>query len=435
MEHADVLFIDRLPDRAAPLRGEARADLAIAGGGLTGLATALAARARFPKRRIVILEKDRCGLGASGRNGGMALPGLGLDLEDLDARLGFDRARRVSAWLARGLALLLERARESGAAAGPIEEVGTLALARTPRHARAQRRRLEAYRRHGVEAEILEGPTLERVIRSPLYCAAFHTLKGGALVDPWRLTTALRRQATAAGVEVHEESEVQSIEEGPEIRLTTPLGRLTARALVLATNAFSPQVGYFRSRIAPVHVSCIATSPLSRSMRAAIGWQGRQAAWEEGRVYHFLRLTADDRVLLGGGNIDYRLGGRTRFDPKHRHEKLMRSLRTIFPPLKDVPVTHRWSGLVDFARDFLPSMGVTGKAHNIYYALGYTGQGVALSHLAGETMAAMYAGETLPEEARFLVGRKLPWLGFEPFRWLAVNAVRNGWLMLERLGI
>lgn len=435
MEHAEVLFIDRLPDRAPPLRGEARADLAIAGGGLTGLATALAARARFPKRRIVLLEKDRCGTGASGRNGGMALPGTALDLEDLEGRLGFDRARRVSAWLARGLAILMERARASGAAAGPIEEVGTLSLARTPRHARAQRRRLEVYRRHGVEAEILEGSALERAFRSPLYRSAFHVLRGGALVDPWRLTTALRRRALDAGVVIHEESEVRSIEEGPEIRLTTPLGRLTARALVLATNAFSPKLGFFRSRVAPVHVSCIATSPLSRNVRAAIGWEGRQAAWEEGRVYHFLRLTADDRVLLGGGNIDYRLGGRTRFDPSRRHAKLMRSLRAIFPPLKDVPVTHRWSGLVDFSRDFLPSIGVTGKAHNVYYAVGYTGHGVALTHLAGETLAAMYAGETVPEEARFLVGRRLPTLGFEPFRWLAVNAVRNGWLMLERLGI
>lgn len=435
MDRAGVLFIDRLPERAAPLRGEARADLAIAGGGLTGLATALAVRERFPRRRIVLLEKDRCGSGASGRNGGMALPGSALDLEELEERLGFERARRVSAWLGRGLDLLLKAARESGAPAGPIEQVGTLSLARTPRHVRAQKRRLEVYRRHGVEAEVLEGRGLERVLRSPRYRSAFHVLRGGALVDPWRLTTALRRRAIEAGVVIHEESEVRVIEDGPEIRLTTAAGRLTAPALVLATNAFSPGLGWFRTRIAPVHVSCIATAPLPRAVRAAIGWEGRQAAWEEGRVYHFLRLTADDRVLLGGGNIDYRLGGRTRFDPSRRHAKLTRALRAIFPPLKDVPVTHRWSGLVDFARDFLPSFGVTGRAHNVYYALGYTGHGVALTHLAGETLATLYAGEVVPEEARFLVGRALPTVGFEPFRWLAVNIVRNGWLMLERLGI
>src|SRR4029077_3240760 len=151
-------FIDRVPDRAAPLHGEERAALAIVGGGLTGLATALAVRERFPARRIVAREAQRCGLGASGRNGGMALTGTALDLDDLEARLGFERAPRGRARLARGravllgrgrargLAILRERARQSGAAA-TIEEVGTLSLARTTRHTRAQRRRLEVYRR------------------------------------------------------------------------------------------------------------------------------------------------------------------------------------------------------------------------------------------------------------------------------------------------
>lgn len=429
-----VLFIDRLPERAAPLHGEQRADLAIVGGGLTGLATALAVRDRFPDRRIVLLEAERCGAGASGRNGGMALTGTALDLDDLERRLGFDRARRVSAWLARGLEILKERARQSGAAA-TLEETGTLSLGRTPRHARMQKRRLEVYRRHGVEAEILEGPGLERSLRSPLYRSAFHVPAGAALVDPWRLTMGLRRLALDRGIVIHEDSGVIAFEEGPEVRLTTAGGHLTARSVVLATNAFSPRLGFFRRRVAPVHVSCIATAPLSRAARAAIGWPGRQAAWEEGRVYHFLRLTRDDRVLLGGGNIDYRLGGGLVFDATRRHEKLMQALRAIFPPLAGIPVTHRWSGLVDFARDFLPSFGVTGKAHNIFYAVGYAGHGVALTHLAGETLATLYAGDALPDEARFLVGRRLPTIGVEPFRWLAVNAVRNGWLMLERLGI
>jgi glycine/D-amino acid oxidase-like deaminating enzyme len=434
MGHQGVLFIDRLPERAAPLHGEERAALAIVGGGLTGLATAIAVRERFPGRRVVLLEAERCGTGASGRNGGMALAGTSLDLDELEARLGFDRARRVDAWLLRGLAILKERARQSGAAA-TVEETGTLSLARSARHLRAQRRRLEVYRRFGVAAEILEGAALERTLRSPLYHAAFHVPGRAALVDPWRLTTGLRRLAIERGVVVHEDSAVLAIEEGSEVRLTTAGGRLTAPSVVLATNALTPRLGFFRRKVAPVHVSCVATAPLPKTARAAIGWEGRQAAWEEGRVYHFLRLTADDRVLLGGGNIDYRMGGGIRFDPTRRHEKLAGALRRIFPALRNVPVTHRWSGLVDFTRDFLPSFGVTGRAHNLYYAIGYTGHGVALTHLAGETLASLYAGDALPDEARFLVGRRLPTIGVEPFRWLMVKAVRNGWLMLERLGL
>jgi glycine/D-amino acid oxidase-like deaminating enzyme len=205
--------------------------------------------------------------------------------------------------------------------------------------------------------------------------------------------------------------------------------------MVLATNAYSPRLGFFSNRVAPVHVACVATAPLAPATRAALGWRRRQALWEEGRVYHFLRLTADDRVLIGGGGVAYHAGDGLEHEAARDCQRLEAALARIFPALAGVPITHRWSGPVAFARDFLPSIGVTGTPRNIYYALGYTGHGVALSHLAARMLVDLYSGAPIEEGGRFLVGRRFPWLLAGPFKWAAIHAVRNGWLALDRFGL
>jgi glycine/D-amino acid oxidase-like deaminating enzyme len=204
--------------------------------------------------------------------------------------------------------------------------------------------------------------------------------------------------------------------------------------MILATNAFSPSLGFFRNRVAPVHVACIATAPLGSAERAALGWRRRQALWEEGRVYHFIRLTQDDRVLIGGGGAAYHAGDGLEHDGARDFRRLEAALGRIFPALAAVAITHRWTGPVAFARDFLPSIGVTGAARNVYYALGYSGAGVALSHLAAPLLCDLYAGEPVAEGARFLVDRRFPTLLAGPFKWAAIQAVRNGWLALDRFG-
>ena len=419
---------------APPLAGDTAADLAVVGGGLTGLLTAIAVRDRFPARRVVLLEADTCGAGASGRNAGMAVGGCSIDLDGLEALLGTERARRAAAWLGRGPALVAAMARRIGAA-GAVEEAGTLALARTARQERWQRRLATVYARLGVQAEVLDAAAVRREVASPLYVSGFHVSGGHLLVDPLRLVLALRAAALAAGVVLHERTPVGAVAGGKVLRLATPGGTLSAPAMVLATNAYSPRLGYFRNRVAPVHVACVATAPLAPDVRAALGWSRRQALWEEGRVYHFFRLTPDDRVLIGGGGAAYHAGDGLVHDGAHDYRRLAAALCRIFPALEGVPITHGWSGPVAFARDFLPSIGITGAARNVYYALGYSGSGVALSHLAARLLCDLYSGEPIDEGGRFLVDRRFPTLLAGPFKWAAIHAVRNGWLALDRFGL
>lgn len=425
----------RRPEPAAPpLRGDTVADLAIVGGGYTGLVTAIAVRDRFPGRRVVVLEAETCGAGASGRNAGMAMPGCGAELDRLEAMLGTDGARRAAAWLADGPRRVAAMARRIGAAGG-VEEAGSLALARTARQERAQRRLATVYARLGVEVEILDAAAVRREVDSPLYRSGFHLRGGHLLIDPLRFVLALRAAAIDAGVVVHESTPVGAIAPGPTLRLATPGGAVSAPAMVLATNAFSPRLGFFRNRVAPVHVACVATAPLAPAARAALGWRRRQALWEEGHVYHFMRVTPDDRVLIGGGGVAYHAGDGLEHDGARDFRRLEKALARIFPALAGVAITHRWTGPVAFARDFLPSVGVTGPARNIYYAAGYTGHGVALSHMAARLLCDLYAGEPIEEGGRFLVGRRFPTLLAGPFKWAAIHAVRNGWLALDRFGL
>jgi glycine/D-amino acid oxidase-like deaminating enzyme len=433
LDQTGVLWIDHLPEPLPPLHGRAEADVAILGGGFTGLCTALTLRERFPSRRIVLVEASVCGGGASGRNAGMALPGAGIDLDGLEARLGPARTREALAWMRRGLDRLVARLKNLQDT-GPWESVGSLALARTARHTAEQKRLLATYRRHGLEAEILEGEALRREIEAPGTVSAFHAPGGAVLMQPWTLAQALRRSALDAGVVIHEQTGIEEIRPGRTVTLHSPEGTLAAPALVLAANAWAPSLGFLRHRVAPVHVSCIATAPLPATTRRALRWARRQAIWEEGRLYHFFRLTADDRVLIGGGTVSYRFGGRLVFDGRRACGRLEVALPRILPALAGVEITHRWSGPVDFSRDFLPSFGVLGREHNIFYALGYTGHGVALSHLAGDVLASLVAGDGPPGPEAFLVNRPLPTVGVEPFRYLTVNAVRNGWMALDRLG-
>jgi glycine/D-amino acid oxidase-like deaminating enzyme len=364
----------------------------------------------------------------------MALPGCGVDLDGLERRPGGAGARRAIAWMGRGLERLVRVARAHGGA-GALETTGSLALARTPRQARDQRERLAAYRRVGVEARLLGRDALRRTLAAPGYLSGFEVPGGAVLVDPWRLVRALRDAVLAAGAGLHENTPVDAIEPGAVVTLRCAGGAVRAPAIVLAVNAWAPHLGFFKNRVAPLHVVCVATQPLPAATRSALGWTGRQAVWEEGHVYHFLRLTPDDRVLIGGGGATYLAWDGMTFERRAAvFAGLERALVRILPALAGARITHRWSGPVAFARDFLPSFGTTGPHRNIHYALGYTGHGVALSHLAGEVLAARVAGEALEVADLFLLDRRFPWLSLDPFKWIAIHAVRNGWLALDRLG-
>ncbi len=413
-ENRSVWVADSQPPRAtAALAGRVVADVAIVGGGFTGVSTAWHLRARRPDLGIVLLEAGVLGQGASGRNGGPVLNWINGVTPDTP-----EAARRIHAATRAGIDLAEELAGRY-APLGTFRRQGCLEVY-------TDARRAETAEAHVSELRAAEIP-VEWVPARAL------TIRGacGAVLDPlagrlngFALLQAMRPVLVASGVLVHEHSRVRRVRVGGEIALETPEGEVRARALVLATNAWTPALGFFRNGILPLHSHVLATAPLRSESWAQIGW-GRWDGFTDDldRIAYMCR-TPGGRLLFGGGGnaaYGYRYGGVpvAAASSEERATRFMRSVLTrYFPGVADVPVEHRWSGPLAITLDRVCSIGVGGDHRNVYHALGYSGHGVALALLAGRVLADLYEGDHEPwRELPFYQKRLLP-IPPEPLRWL-----------------
>jgi glycine/D-amino acid oxidase-like deaminating enzyme len=225
-------------------------------------------------------------------------------------------------------------------------------------------------------------------------------------------------------VAVHEATPVTRIEEGRTIRLTTPGGEVRAGAVVLATGAYTPRLGRFRDRLLPLHSLVVATAPLPDARWQALGWGGHDGFADDRDRITFGCRTAGGRLLFGGGANDayaYSFGGDPVLRGGARPEAfaaLERRLAACFPAAADAPIAHRWSGPIDLTLDRVCSMGVRGTHRNVYFALGYSGHGLALAALAGRVLCDLYRGDHESWRALPFYQRRLPRLPPEPLRWL-----------------
>jgi glycine/D-amino acid oxidase-like deaminating enzyme len=390
------------PDEPAPaLEGAVDADVAIVGGGFTGLWTALEVRRRRPSARVVLLEAARCGDGASGRNGGF-LHGLWASLPRLVDLLGTEAALALAA----DAAGVYDAVRELGEDVW-LKETGLLTVATGPAHDALLERAVAAAARLGVpdEAVLVRGDELS--VRSPRFRdAVFY--RDGATVQPARLVRALRRAALAAGAVVHEHTPVVGVE-GSVVR--SERGSVHAEEIVLATNASagawpaSRSVAVFRSAI-------VLTEPVP-DLHERVGWERGEAISDERTYLNYFRPTNDGRVLMGSASGD--LG------------RAEAALRAFFPALGDVAVAARWEGAIDVSSDRLPLIA-TVPGTRVHYALGFTGNGVGPSWLVGRTLASLVLGEDLTSP---LVTRDVPALPPEPLRSLGARAVRRALLAVD----
>jgi glycine/D-amino acid oxidase-like deaminating enzyme len=257
----------------------------------------------------------------------------------------------------------------------------------------------------------------------------------GAILDPlagrlngFALLQAMRPALAAQGVVVHEHTPVLRIREGPTITLTTPGGEVRAGAVVLATNAYTPALGYFRSRILPLHSHVVATAPLPPDMWDRIGWEQWDGFTDDlDRIAYASRTLGGRLVFGGGGNpaYGYRFGGAVTFPDREGHPAwafVTEVMRRYFPGLDDTPIVDRWSGTLAITLDRVCTMGVRGAHRNVYYALGYSGHGVALALLAGRVLADLHEGNHEAWRDLPFYQRRLRPMPPEPLRWLAYQA-------------
>ncbi len=291
----------------APLQGDQTADVVIGGGGYTGLSAGLHLAESFPERRIVVLEGARVGYGASGRNCGLVLPfitGAERVVHDLVDEGRIDEARKIFEATSAGIGLIEELVKKRGVDC-EWEPVESLYGALTPRHQAKLEREQRTYAALGLEATWLPENELRQRIDVPGYRGAL-TVPCSTMINPAKLATGLLALARAAGVEVHEESPVVDITAGKTVHVRTPRGSVRAPVLVLATNAYThhlrQNLGFLRGRVLPVHCFSIASAPLTKTQIAALSWGGRQPFLDVRSFFDLFRLTADNRILLSGGD-------------------------------------------------------------------------------------------------------------------------------------
>jgi len=372
------------PRPAPPLQGAVQADVVVVGGGFAGLSSALELAQQGLS--VVLLEADRVGSGASGRNGGQAIVGFASGQGPFEQQLGAADAQR--AW---DMSLQAVNLIEQRMAAHGIDcdwQRGYTYVADSPRKARALREECDDHNLRGVPSAWAEGADVARFIDSPRYVAAFHEQRSGHL-HPLKYALGLARAAEAAGVRIFEGSPVTGLRRGATLVAVTAQGQVTARFGVLAGNCMLPEYGPLVApdiapRIMPVGTYIVGTAPLDPALCARL-IPDHAAVCDNNFVLDYFRFSADHRMLFGG-RVSY-----TTMTPPNLKGVMAQRMGAVFPALKDVPVEFVWGGFVDISMNRAPDFGRLGD--NLYYLQGFSGHGVALTGLAGQLVAEAVAGQ------------------------------------------
>lgn len=415
-----------------PARGTLRADVAIVGGGFVGLWTAIRIKQQDPGCDVAILERDVCGGGASGRNGGMVLS-LWPKIASLTQALGADAALRV-AQASEDAVEELARFCGQHEIDAHVRRGGMLWTATAPAHVGAWDGVLAACRSIGVEPFVRLSPD-EVAARSgsPFHIAG--VLEPKALtVQPARLARGLRRVALDLGVRIHEGTAMTSFTRDRPVRIGFAGGEMIADRMVLATNAWAARVRELSRALVIVSSDIVATAPAPDLLRD-VGWTDGTSITDSQMMVDYYRTTLDGRIVFGKGTaaVSFRnvVGDRYDFD-RVRGESVEHELRETYPSFAGVPVEHTWGGPIDRTPTSLPIMGRLGGRDHLLYAVGWSGNGVGPSVIGGRVLASLALG-TDDEWARFpLVDRPHDRFPPEPLRTPGGVLVRAAVVRKER---
>ena len=418
------LWWDRLPDPIGirdPLPGDIDVDVAVVGGGLTGLWTAYYLAVADPGLRIAVLERDLVGYGASGRNGGWCsalFAASGDRLDRMAAGGGAAMRRAMEATVDEVGRVVRSEPIECDFAPG-----GTVVLARSATQLQRAHAEIAGARSAGVDER---GLRFLPAAEASAMVGASHVVGGTytphcAALDPARLVRGLAEVVEHRDVRIYEGTEVHSARPGG---VETDRGTVKAAAVVRATEGYTRTLRGQRRSLAPVYSLMIATEPLPDHVWAEVGLARRETFADYRHLIIYGQRTADGRMAFGGRGAPYHYGSAIRPDFDRDagvHEALRLALVELFPALSDAAVTHRWGGPLGIARDWFPSVGFD-ESTGVGWAGGYVGDGVSTTNLAGRTLCDLILRRGTDLCA-------LPWVGHrsrrwepEPLRFLGINA-------------
>ena len=382
------------------LTGEVTADVCVIGGGFSGLNTALELAERG--LRVVLLEARKIAWGASGRNGGQLIRGVGHGLDQFTNVIGADGVREMKLMSLEAVEIVRERVERYQI---PCDLTwGYCDLANRPRDLHGLAEDAEELRSLGYrhEVRLLQAAEMGSVIGSDRYVGGMIDMGSGHL-HPLNLALGEAAAAQGLGVQLFEQSEVTRIDYGPEVKVYTANGHVRAKTLVLACNAYLNGLNpHLSGKVLPAGSYIIATEPLSEAQAASLLPQN-MAVCDQRVTVDYFRLSADRRLLFGGA---CHYSGR---DPQDISAYMRPKMLQVFPQLADAKIDYQWGGMIGIGANRLPQIGRLADQPNVYYAQAYAGHGLNATHLAGKLLAEAISGQ---QQGRFDLFAKVPHITF-----------------------
>jgi glycine/D-amino acid oxidase-like deaminating enzyme len=414
-----------------PLSSSTEVDVAILGAGYSGLWTAYYLLLHEPALRVAVVDKEIAGFGASGRNGGWCSPNFPVTATSLEKRFGADAARNLLLAMRAAVDEVGRVSSEENIDAR-FHKGGVLTLARGQHQLPAIRSAYKAYERLGLgdRYRLLSAAEATERIRVTGVHGALYT-QDGASLHPGRLVRGLARAVEARGGVIYEQTPVTGFKPGS---LITPGGELRAkRAVVMAGEAYVTRLPPLHRALLPVYSLISLTEPLTAAQWSQIGWHGGESVSSARNTVVYLTKTSDGRVLFGSRGAPYAFASKIT-DEQDTHaatvQMIRRSVLEWFPSLEGIRFTHAWGGPVGMPRDWMPAVRYDAGSR-IASIMGYTGQGVSTSNLAGRLLAGLITDRKSGLEGLPLAQRSSPKWEVEPLRWLVVRYMQEAFLRID----
>lgn len=409
-----------------PLAGTKSADVVIVGGGYTGLWTALRIHELAPETRVILLEADLCGSGASGRNGGQVHSWFA-ELDLMNAVVGIDEGRQLCADTADAIAEL-DKLQRDGTIDMELRLDGWLWTASSIAQEGAWNRAVAMSEKVGVSR--FQPLTAEEIKRRTGSSASYAGViePNAGTVHPAKLAIGLRDLAIARGVAIHECSPVTDIMPGRTCIVKTARGDVRAEKVVLAANAWLSALPELRRHLYVVESQLVATAEIPELLDR-IGWHDGASICDSQRQVLYYQRTPRGRVIFGrgSGNVAYggNFGASFNRSPEHGRDNI-RELHRVYPELRGAPIEYDWAGPIDCLPEHMPVFDHLSGHPNIFFGMGYNGTGIAQTPIGGRILASLVLERKDRWSGSGLVGlarrRTMP---PEPFRYLGAKLVRS----------